>query len=225
MRWLASSAISRAVTFWPGSSLPQGLRKVRCGKPSSMARLFILSAKAASEPPSPSASTMAASLPESITSPRIRSSIRTRLLSAANMLDPREGAPPVRQAFSLTVNSWSRVSRPSLSSRNTSSAVMILAVEAGVMGASAAFSNRTEPVSASIRIAEGTIVWNGCAWAKAGQRAAAIRASTRTRERQKLDNGYPASAAGIPASCLARNMPIYDGQINAGRDFTRRATD
>ena len=45
---------------------------------------------------------MQASLPDWMMTPRSRSSTRTRLLIGANMLDVRDGAPPVRQALVLT---------------------------------------------------------------------------------------------------------------------------
>ena len=47
--------------------------------------------------------------------PRSRSSTGTRLLIGANMLEVRDGAPPVRQALVLMRNSSSSLSRPLLS--------------------------------------------------------------------------------------------------------------
>ena len=114
MTWAASLAMSRAVTRWAGSARPQGLRKTDFSRPSSRARRFINSPKASSEPARPSASVIAASLPLSITSPLMRSSMRTREFNEANIEEPREGAPPVRQACSETMNVSSSLSRPSL---------------------------------------------------------------------------------------------------------------
>ena len=47
------------------------------------------------------------------------------------MVEPPDGAPPLRQAFSLTMNSSSGLSLPSLISSNTTSAVISLARLAG----------------------------------------------------------------------------------------------
>ena len=54
------------------------------------------------------------------------------------VLEPPE--PPSRQAFSEIVSVSSSFSRPDVRSRNTSSAVMILTVEAGTTRSSAPFS-------------------------------------------------------------------------------------
>ena len=53
----------------------------------------------------PSASAMQASLPDWMMTPCSRSSTATLLWIGTNMLDVCEGAPPVRQALSLTMNS------------------------------------------------------------------------------------------------------------------------
>ena len=82
--------------------------------PISLARRFIRVAKLSSDPAMPSASVMAASLPDWITRPRIRSSIEMRLFSAANIVDPPDFAPPFRQAFSDTTKASSSFNRPSL---------------------------------------------------------------------------------------------------------------
>ena len=101
----------------------------------------------------PSASAMQASLPDWMITPCIRSSTLTRLLSGANMVEPPEGAPPLRQAFSVMVISSSSLSLPCAISLNTTSAVISLDMLAGGMSLSAFFSNSTVPLSASIRIA------------------------------------------------------------------------
>jgi hypothetical protein len=105
----------------------------------------------------PSASAMAASLPDCTISPRRRSPIFTLEFSGANMDEPSARPPPLRHAFSDTTNSRSRVSRPAVSSRNTISAVISFAMLAGGNGSSGAFSNSTAPESASTRIA-----WVAC---------------------------------------------------------------
>ncbi len=69
---------------------------------------------------------MQASLPDWMIMPRIRSLTGTRLLSAANIVEPPDGAPPLRQAFSLTGNSSVSLMRPCLISLKTYSAVISL---------------------------------------------------------------------------------------------------
>ena len=96
---------------------------------------------------------MQASLPDWMITPCSRSSTLTRLLSGANIVEPPDGAPPLRQAFSLIVISSSSLSLPSAIAWNTTSAVISLDMLAGGLSSSAFFSNSTVPVSASIRIA------------------------------------------------------------------------
>src|ERR1035441_2297084 len=101
---------------------------------------------------------MQASLPDWMIMPCSRSSTGILLWIAANMVEPCEGAPPLRQAFSLTVYSSVRLMRPSLISWNTYSAVISLARLAGKMSWSGSRSNSTPPFSASIRIACGALM-------------------------------------------------------------------
>jgi len=98
----------------------------------------------------PSASAMQASFPDWIITPCRRSRTLTRLFSAANIAEPPDGAPPLRQAFSLTVISSSNLSLPSRMVCNTSSTVISLDMLAGGLSLSALFSNSTVPESASI---------------------------------------------------------------------------
>src|SRR5262249_13810150 len=63
------------------------------------------------------------------------------------------GAPPLRQALVLTMNSVLALSLSCLIRLNTSSAVISLERLAGGMRSSAAFSNSTVPLSASINMA------------------------------------------------------------------------
>ena len=81
-----------------------------------------------------------------------------RLFSAANIVEPPDFAPPLRQAFSETRKVSSSFRRPSLISRNVISAVRILVVEAGDISESPFLSNSTLPVSGSIRYANGGMV-------------------------------------------------------------------
>src|SRR5262245_36427563 len=112
------------------------------------------------------------------------------------MLDVCDGAPPCRQAYSLTGNSLSRARRPCLIALNTSSAVISLARLDGAISSSAFFSNSTEPLSASIRIARGALVWNSsffapgtglAAKAVASASAPATIAAAGHAMRQRLD--------------------------------------
>src|SRR5215469_15461322 len=106
-------------------------------------------------PAIPSASAMQASLPLSISAPCRRSSTETLLLMAANMVEVPEGAPPLRQAFSLTRYSSDSLTVPSLMAWNTTSAVISFIMLEGARNSSAFLSNSTLPLVASIRIAVG----------------------------------------------------------------------
>ncbi len=103
----------------------------------------------------PSASAMQPSLADWIMTPLSRSSTFTLLCSAAYMVEPCDGAPPFRQALTLMTYSSSRLMLPSWSWSNTTLTVISLARLAGATRSSAAFSNRTEPVSASTSSACG----------------------------------------------------------------------
>ena len=74
---------------------------------------------------------------------------------AANMVEVPEGAPPLRQAFSLIRNSSVSLSLPSLMALKTTSAVISFIMLEGARSSSAFFSNSTLPLVASIRIAVG----------------------------------------------------------------------
>src|SRR5215467_2341682 len=160
MMWRASLASSRAVISWRGSGRPLELPNVDLGRPSSRARLVIISANSDSVPAMPSASAMQASLADWMMTPCSRSSTATLLWIGMNMLEVCEGAPPRRQALVLTRNSVVGLSLSCLIRLNTSSAVISLDKLAGGMSSSADFSNSTVPLSASIRMACGAAVWN-----------------------------------------------------------------
>src|SRR5215475_13575474 len=88
MMCCASFASSRIVTLWSGSCRPVELMKCDRVRPSSRARLFIISANCGSLPAMPSASVMQASLPDCTMTPYRRSVTFTRLLSGANIAAP-----------------------------------------------------------------------------------------------------------------------------------------
>ena len=69
--------------------------------------------------------------------PLIRSSTVAGVLIGTNMAEVREGAPPVRQACSLIVNSSVSLMRLSLRARNTTAAVISLETLAGGSSSSA----------------------------------------------------------------------------------------
>src|SRR5665213_2835329 len=154
----ASIASSRVVTLVPGSGSPFELVNTDFCKPISRARCVIWTAKSASVPAMPSASTMQASLPDWMIMPCSRSSTGTLLLSAANIVEVCEGAPPLRQAFSLTLYSSVRLTLPSFMRWKTYSAVISLARLAGKISLSGSRSYSSPPFSASIRIACGALM-------------------------------------------------------------------
>src|SRR5476649_255312 len=90
--------------------------------------------------------------------PRSRSFTEILLLMAAYMVEPCDVAPPLRQAFSLTIYSSVSLMRPSLSSLNTYSTVISLPRLAGKISSSASRANSTAPFSASIKMACGALI-------------------------------------------------------------------
>src|SRR3954454_18929079 len=74
---------------------------------------------------------------------------------AANIVEPPEGAPPFRQAFSLTRYSSVNLTLPCLMAWKTTSAVISFNMLDGARNSSAFFSNNTLPLDASIKIAVG----------------------------------------------------------------------
>src|SRR5262245_1416187 len=156
MIWRASLASSRTVILLSGSGSPLELPKVDLVRPSSRARLVRTSlANLRSLPDMPSASAMQESLPLWMIAPCRRSSTGTLLLMAANIVEPPEGAPPLRQAFSLIRYSSVSLTLPSLIALKTTSAVISFIMLEGARSSSAFFSNRMLPEVASIRIAVG----------------------------------------------------------------------
>ena len=156
MMWRASFDSSRTVIRFRGSGSPLALPKVDRGMPSSRARLVMKSvANMRSLPAMPSASAMQESLPLWMIAPCSRSLTATLLLIAANIVEPPEGAPPRRQAFSLMRYSSVSLTSPFLTALNTTSAVISFIMLDGARNSSAFFSNSTLPLVASIRIAVG----------------------------------------------------------------------
>ena len=140
MTWSASMASSRAVTFCSGSGMPVALRNTERVRPRAFTRSFMMRAKVGSSPAIASASAMAASLPACTIRPCRMSESLIRLRTAANIVVPRAGAPPLRQAFSEMPISLSSVRRPAAISWKATSAVAIFAMLAGATGSSGAFS-------------------------------------------------------------------------------------
>ena len=176
-----SVARSRAVVFCSGWNPPQEFLNTVRVMPNWRARAVISAAKTSSVPRMPSPSAIAASLPDWMMMPRRRSITRTRLLSCANMLEPPDGAPPRRHAFSEITMVSSGLRLPSAIALKASSAVITFTIEAGDIRSSAFFSNRTLPESASTRMAKGALVVIVCA--RAGARADKTRAAATHRTR------------------------------------------
>src|SRR5580692_2619074 len=167
MRWRASLARSIADINCPGGSgKPSEFTKCDSFRPNSFARLFMRRANASTDPPSASATTTHASLPDWMMMPRMRSSTFTCEPRATKDFDPC-----VCHAFSETLKPLLRLTRPSFNCWNRSSSVMSLLIEAGGTGVSASFDHNTSPVAASMRTACSACVSS----ARAGA-AAAIKA-------------------------------------------------
>ena len=132
MMIVASLARSRTLIRCPGSGQPLAFLNVLLVRPSSWPRLVICSLKASSVPPSASATTMQASLPDCTMIPCRRSSTRTRDPTSTNIFEP-----PLRHAFSLTGRVSSRLRLPSARRSKTISTVISLLIDAGGTGRSA----------------------------------------------------------------------------------------
>jgi hypothetical protein len=113
------------------------LTKIDDVSPISLPYAFMRSANFASLCEMPSARAIAASLATTIVMPRMRSRTVTWVFGRANMVVVRAGAPPVRHAFSESLNGADGASQPRLISLNTTESVISLARLAGGNGASA----------------------------------------------------------------------------------------
>ena len=108
-------------------------------------------ANSASVPLIPSASTMQPSLAFWTTTPRIRSATATSDFSAANMVVVPDGAPPFRQAYSVTGKRVVSAISPRFSALKTTSMVISFASEAGGKAWFSLTARRTVPVFSSTR--------------------------------------------------------------------------
>ena len=104
-----------------------------------------------------SATAMAASLPDCTMMPLISSSTFALVPTGTNIAEVPDGAPPLRQAFSLIRYSSVSLTSPALSALNTTASSISLLMLAGGMSSSASRWNMMAPVSASIRIACGDL--------------------------------------------------------------------
>ena len=120
--------------------MPVALRNCDLVRPSAWTRSVMILAKLASSPATASASAIAASLPDCTIRPCRMSPSFTRLWTMANMVEPPETPPPLRQAFSEIEISVSSVILPAAISWKATSAVASFARLAGTISSSAAFS-------------------------------------------------------------------------------------
>ena len=110
---------SSAEITCPTASRPVAFRKFAEFSPNSWARLVIRRAKASSDPEMFSASVMQASLPDMMMMPWSSSSTVGVSPGASPMVEVPEGKPPLRHAFSLTVNLSLMESSPRRTISNT----------------------------------------------------------------------------------------------------------
>ena len=87
-------------------------------------------------PPMFSAMEMAASLPDCTMMPLSSSSTVALVPTGTNIADVPEGAPPLRQAYSLMKNWSSSFTSPAFSALNTTASSMSLLMLAGCMSSS-----------------------------------------------------------------------------------------
>ena len=144
MMCVASVPRSCMLISWPGSGQPEALAKCEWVRPSVLASAFIRSAKAASEPASPSATTTQASLPDRTMMPWISSLTLGRSRVLRNMVEP-----PMSIAFCDTGRRVSIVTLPSLSASNSRSMVISFDIDAGGIGLSAFLASSTVSVVTS----------------------------------------------------------------------------
>ncbi len=111
----ASCASSRIVDRCSGWYSPVAFLKTDFLRPRRRACSVMASANLHSLPPSLSAMAIEASLPDCTMMPLSISSTLAVLPSGTNIADVRDGAPPVRQAYSLIITSVSGVISPARS--------------------------------------------------------------------------------------------------------------
>ena len=138
-----------------GSGRPVELLKVDLVSPSSRARVVISSANSSSLPAMPSASAMQASLPDWMMTPRSRSSTFTRLWIGANMVERARRRAALAPGIGADDEFVVELEAALLDLVEHDLGGHQLGRLAGATSSSAFFSNRTVPLSASIRIAVG----------------------------------------------------------------------
>ena len=94
MMWVAMVEMSRAVLLWPASVRPETFLKLVFFRPNTWAWRFIMPTKTSTEPPTPSASATAASLPLCTIRPFSSSSTFGVIVVSMNISEP----PPLRSA-------------------------------------------------------------------------------------------------------------------------------
>ncbi len=96
-----------------GIAEPRGIGERRCLKPNSARFIGHHHGELVDRAREPSATVRQASFPDCTTIPRMSSEIGVDVLMGMNIADVPEGAPPVRQAYSLVLNSVSSLTVPS----------------------------------------------------------------------------------------------------------------
>ena len=117
--------------MWFGSPSPVAFANVDLVRPIRRASSFIMRAKAASLPAMPSPTHIDASLPDCTAMPWISSLTVTLVLTGTIIADVPDGAPPLRQALTLIVNSSVVLMRPDLMARKSTASVISLLMLAG----------------------------------------------------------------------------------------------
>ncbi len=143
-----SAAMSRALIRWPGSGIPDELRKLLFVRPSSAARSFILCTKTSSLPARCSATAIQASLAETTAMPVSSSPKVTSWPIFRNISEP-----PIRQARSEAITGSSQATWPFSTASSASSNVISLVMLAGGRGVPESLSKSSWPVEASISTA------------------------------------------------------------------------
>ena len=127
----ATRASSRAVIWWPGSCSPVAFLKVDFLRPIGRASSIMRLANSDSLPAMFSATEMAASLPDWTMMPLSSSSSLAFLPTGTIIAEVPEGAPPLRQAYSLMKNSSSSLIWPAFSALKVTASSMSLLMLAG----------------------------------------------------------------------------------------------
>ncbi len=191
------------MTSCPSAGRPVEFLKTDFSSPSARARSVISLAKFSSDPAMPSATMMQPSLADCTTMPWIRASSGMTDFSSANMVEPPDGAPPVRHAFSLTTNVSASECCPVLTALNMTSDVISLASEAGGISLSASLENSTVPVSASTMKACLALVSNNLGGSRGRQRDRQAQARG-AQHRSQGRHDWSCPVGSRPATSIAR---------------------